>query len=315
MRAGVSVVVPFFNEEDGIIDFCEKFDSFARDMNFDTEIIFVNDGSTDSTVQKMKMFSFKNVKSVVLLNFTRNFGSQAAIRAGISKAKYDICTWISVDLQEPMELIPISYEKLQSKNIDIVYIEKEEIDVNPISRFMSKQYNKLMRKYAIKNYPSGGIGALVFDKKVKDYLNEHIEINSAIVLQLLNAGFKNEIVSMKFFAREKGQSKWTLSKKIKIFIDSFVSFSYAPIRLVSSAGILIFFIGLVIAVATVINKLMHPLVNAGYTTIVSVVAMGFGITNISIGIIAEYLWRTFDVSRHQVPFVISEEEKIVETKE
>lgn len=312
---GVTVVVPFFNEEEGIMTFCTRIDQYVSKVTFPVELVFVNDGSTDRTVNVIENFDFREVDSVKVISFTRNYGSQAAIRAGILHSKYDICTWISVDLQEPLDLISLSYNEIMENKVNIVYIEKDEIDVNPISRFFSKQYNYLMRRYAIKDYPSGGIGALVFDRKVKDFLNGNVEINSAIVLQLLNSGFRNKIFSLKFNAREMGHSKWTFSKKLKILIDSFVSFSYMPIRMVSSIGIAIFFIGLLIALLTLINKFIHPNVPVGYSTIVGVVTMGFGVTNISLGIIAEYLWRTFDVSRHQVPFIISEEIVIKEYEE
>ncbi len=312
---GMSVIVPFLNEEESIVAFCDAFDNYVEEISFPVELIFVDDGSTDNTDILLKSYSFKSVKEAKVIHFTRSFGAQAAIRAGILNAQYNICTWISVDLQEPLDMIPISYEKIISGLVDIIYIEKEEIAVSPLSRFFSKRYNSLMRKYAIKNYPSGGIGAVVFNEKVRNYLNSNIEINSAIVLQLLNAGFRYELIPMKFLARRAGNSKWTFSKKIKIFIDSFVSFSYMPIRVVSIVGIIMFLGGLVIALATIVNKLLHPLVPVGYSTIVSALAVGFGITNISLGIVAEYLWRTFDVSRHQEPFIISNEVNLIECKQ
>lgn len=312
---GVSVVVPFLNEEEGILHFCQTFDSFVGEMKFPLELVFVDDGSTDNTLNIILSYNFVHVKEVKVIRFTRNFGFQPAVRAGFLKAKYNICTWISVDLQEPLCLIPLSKEKLLSEEVDIVYIEKKSIDVSLISRAFSKMYYCLMKKYAIKNYPQKGIGGAVFSRKVKDYLNSNVETNSAILLQLLSAGFKHSSISMEFAAREAGQSKWTFSKKLKIFVDSFVSFSYMPIRMVSSVGIVIFLIGLIIAIVTICNKIANPLVPIGYSTIVSVIALGFGITNISLGIIAEYLWRTFDVSRHQVPFIISEEVVIKENEQ
>lgn len=306
-ESGVSVVVPFLNEEDGILIFCKTFDDFVKQLNFPIELILVDDGSTDNTLNLILSYVFTNVNEVKVIRFTRNFGFQAAVRAGILKAKYDICTWISVDLQEPLELIPCSYKKLLLKQVDIVYVEKERIVVNPISRSFSKIFYLLMKKYAIKNYPQKGIGAVLFNRKVIDYLNDNIETNSAILLQLLDAGFHYCSIPMQFSARECGKSRWTLSKKIKIFIDSFVSFSYMPIRLVSLLGVFMLIIGLVTGIITVYNKLSNPFILAGYSTIVSVLALGFGITNISLGIIAEYLWRTLEVSRQRPAFIISEE--------
>ncbi len=309
---GVSVVAPFLNEEEGILHFCETFDIFAKGVSFPIELIFVDDGSVDQTLSILLNYKFEFVSEVRVVKFSRNFGFQSAVRAGFAKAKYSICTWVSIDLQEPLDMISVSYKKIMSKQVDIVFIEKESIDVGIISRLCSKIYYRLMQRYAIKDYPQVGVGGVVFNSKVKDYININLESNSAILLQLLNAGFIQEYIPMEFSARETGQSKWTFSKKLKIFIDSFVSFSYMPIRMVSSVGIIIFLIGFFFALVTIINRFVHPSVAVGYSTIVSVLAIGFGVTNISLGIIAEYLWRIFDVSKHQVPFIISEEVVIKE---
>lgn len=312
---GVSVVVPFLNEEDGILFFCKTLDEYAKSVDFPIELIFVDDGSVDQTLSILLTYQFEYISDVTLIKFSKNFGFQSAVRAGFLKAKFSVSTWMSVDLQEPLDMISVSYRKIMSERVDVVFIEKESIDVSFISRSCSKVYYWLMKTYAIRNYPQVGVGGVAFNSIVREYLNSNIESNSAVLLQLMDAGFKQEYIPMEFSAREMGQSKWTFSKKLKILIDSFVSFSYAPIRMVSSIGIFIFAIGFIIALVTVINKYIHQSVTVGYSTIVSVLAMGFGITNISLGIIAEYLWRTFDVAKHKVPFIISEEVVIKENEE
>ena len=119
-------------------------------------------------------------------------------------------------------------------------------------------------------------------------------------------------LSLDYKERSIGISKWTLAKKIKLLIDSFVAFSYMPIRLVSLLGIAMFILGIVIGIVTMINKMCNPEVPIGYSTIISIMAIGFGITNISLGIIAEYLWRAYDASRKRPAFIISSINTIVE---
>jgi len=126
------------------------------------------------------------------------------------------------------------------------------------------------------------------------------------MLQIMDAGFKYATISLDFNERSAGVSKWTLSKKIKLFIDSFVAFSFMPIRLVSMIGIIIFFIGILIGIFTIINKFINPSVPIGYSTLASIMALGFGVTNISLGIIAEYLWRAYDAARKRPVFIVSE---------
>ena len=163
-----------------------------------------------------------------------------------------------------------------------------------------------MRKYAVKEFESGGINSIMMNQKMLDALNQNIESNSSIVLQILSYGYKHITISLEYHARSGGKSKWTLSKKIKLFIDSFVAFSFTPIRLVSLTGIVMFLIGCIIGAVAIINKLVNPLVPIGYSTIASILALGFGITNISLGIIAEYLWRTYDAARKRPVFLISD---------
>ena len=302
---GFSIVVPFFNEEDGITEFCKAIDDYAKQLNFYIELVFVNDGSIDDSEARLKEYKFSNINKVKLVNLSKNYGSHAAIRAGISKAYYDNCTWLGSDLQEPLELIKMSFDKLLD-GFDAVYIEKKTVKVSQANRVFSKAYSKLMRKYAVKTYASGGTSVIVFNKKIKDLLNDNVESNSSIVLQIMDSGFKYTTLSMDFNERGSGVSKWTLSKKIKMFIDSFVAFSFMPIRLVSIVGIAMFMIGIFIGIFTLSNKLFNPTVPIGYSTLACIMSLGFGITNISLGIIAEYLWRTYDAARKRPVFIVSE---------
>lgn len=304
---GMSIIVPFLNEEEGIELFCTEFDKYVGTLSFPIEVVFVNDGSTDKSVELIRKQTFTNIAKVQIIDLSKNYGSHAAIRAGVSKASYDICTWLGSDLQEPLELIPLSYEKITGEGYDAVYVEKKSVGVSAANRAFSKMYSKMMQKYAVKSYSSGGTSTIVFNGKIKKFLNDNIEGNSSIMLQIMDAGFKYFNVSLDYKERAAGASKWTLQKKIKLLIDSFVSFSFMPIRLVSIIGVLMFVIGVFVGVFSVINKLVNPDVPMGYSTLISIMAMGFGITNISLGIIAEYLWRAYDAARRRPVFIISEE--------
>jgi len=302
---GISVVVPFLNEEDGIELFCKEIDAYAKTIDFDMEIVFVDDGSTDQTANLIRGYQFQNIKKAQLISLSKNFGSHAAIRAGISKARYDICTWLGSDLQEPLELLEQSYQKIVQEGYDAVYVErKKPQNAGILNNIFSSIYSALMHKYAVKNYSEGGTSTIVFNKKIKDFLNENIEANSVIMLQIIDAGYRFTKMEMEYKPRVSGKSKWTLSKKIKLFIDSFVSFSFMPIRLVSIIGVFIFFVGLIIGLVTIVNRLLNPDVLVGYSTLASILALGFGVTNISLGIIAEYLWRTLDAARKRPVFII-----------
>ena len=303
-KAGMSVIVPFLNEEEGILLFCETVDEFAGGLGFPLELVFVNDGSTDRSAEILAGYRFRNIGKAQLVNLSKNYGSHAAIRAGLTRASYGICTWIGSDLQEPLELIPAAMEKIR-EGYDVVYIEKESIVVSKANRMFSRIYSWLVQKFAVPNYSSGGISTIVFNKKIKDYLNSNIENNSSIMLQIMDAGFRDITLPMHFNERSAGVSKWTLKKKIKLLIDSFVAFSFAPIRLVTIVGFFLFALGILIGLITIINKIVNPAVPGGYSTLICVLSLGFGITNISLGIVAEYLWRAYDAARGRPCFIIA----------
>lgn len=302
---GLSVIVPFLNEEEGIWTFCETLDSFSVTLDYPLELVFVDDGSTDATVERLKDYTFRHIPDVRLIRLSHNFGSHAAIRAGISQAKYEYCTWLGSDLQEPLELLTEGYRKLREGN-NVVYVEKKTIQVSKANRAFSRVYSYLMRKFAVKNYSSGGISTILFDGHIKELLNRNIESNSSIMLQIMDAGFQSCTISLDFHERKTGVSKWTVSKKIKLFIDSFVAFSFMPIRLVSLVGIFLFGLGLIVGIIALIRSIIQGSGVGSYSLLIGIISIGFGITNISLGIIAEYLWRAYDAARKRPTFIIAD---------
>jgi polyisoprenyl-phosphate glycosyltransferase len=177
-------------------------------------------------------------------------------------------------------------------------------------RQFSKFYSKLMQKYVNKRYPAKGFDVVLFNRKVAEAVNKNVEANSSIFLQILNLGFRQDFVEYQKAARKEGKSKWTIAKKVKLLIDSFVGFSFAPIRLVSIIGILFFIAGMIWSAYIVFRKLVFDDLASGWPALMSILMIGFGITNISLGIIAEYLWRTLDASRKRPVFIIDEVKEI-----
>ena len=301
----VSIIVPFLNETDCITQYCDFINTFSKDKPFAIELIFVDDGSTDDTDAIIAAYDFTYCKAVKLIKLSKNHGSHAAMRAGIFHAAGDYITYVGADLQEPDDMVSVMYETIQN-GFDAVYVEKKKIKVSAVTRAFSLLYSALMRRWAVKNYGAGGINNIMFNRKIRDYLNSNIESNSSLMLQIIDAGFKSTTIEMAYKDRVSGTSKWTLGKKMKLFIDSFVAFSFVPIRFVSIIGILMFLAGFLFGIITIVNRILNPGVAAGFATLASLLAIGFGITNISLGIVAEYLWRTFDAARSRPVFIISE---------
>jgi dolichol-phosphate mannosyltransferase len=310
----VTVIIPIFNEYEGIpflVDSLNEF--FGQNSNLNAEVIFVNDGSKDNSVERLTAMAHKTYKAKVI-SFSRNFGSHAALRAGISHASGDYICFNYADLQDPLELI-IQMKALMDEGNDIIWAQRESTKVPWGEKVFSKFYARLMQKFAFKNFPEKGFDIVMFNKKVAAEVNKNVEANSSIFLQILGMGFKQTSITYKKRERKTGVSKWTLSKKIKLFIDSFVAFSYAPIRFVTIVGITFFFVGALFAVYIIVRKIVYDDLAAGWPATLSILMIGFGITNISLGIIAEYLWRTLDASRKRQVFIIDDIKELNRTED
>ncbi len=302
---GISVVVPVYNEEKNLPLLIEELNgSLVSEKDVVFEIVFVDDGSTDKSFEILQNSRY-NGYAVKIVKLSRNFGSHLALRAGIYHSSHDIVTFKYADLQESMQTIMALFNKLK-QGYDMVWGLRKFTGLNFAKRISSKIYAFLMRKFVMPNFPETGVDLVIFNKKVKELLNSNIEKNSSIFLQILNFGLKQGHVFYEKGERAFGKSKWTFSKKIKIFIDSFVNFSYKPIRFVSLIGIILAVIGFLWLGYVVFRKLFIGDVPSGWATLNGILLIGFGITNISLGIIAEYLWRTLDAARGGQPFIVDE---------
>lgn len=304
MTPDISLIIPFLNEEENIPRLVSVLNAYLPSLGLDIELIFVDDGSTDQSLERLKQAEHRQYTAKII-SLSKNYGSHAALRAGILKASGCKITFLSADLQNPVELIGKLYHKSE-EGYDVVWAEREKAEIEFVEKVFSKSYAWLMRKFAVSHYPQNGYDVVLFNTKVQNVLNQHIESNSSLFLQILTLGFRCASISYRKRAREAGQSKWTVSKKIKLLIDSFIAFSYAPIRLVSLAGISLAMLGFLWAVYLAFRALLFDDLNPGWPLLISTLMMGFGVTNISLGIIAEYLWRSLDVVRKRDVFIINE---------
>jgi polyisoprenyl-phosphate glycosyltransferase len=302
-KISVSVIIPIYNEYEGIPFLVDSLNEFFKEHdNFNAEVLFVNDGSKDNSVSRLREMKHQSYNAK-LISFSKNFGSHAALRAGISAASGEFICFNYADLQDPLELIHVMHEKMQEGN-DIIWASRESTKVSLAEKLFSSFYASLMKKFAFSNFPEKGFDIAMFNTKVAKEVNSNVEANSSIFLQILGMGFRQASITYKKRERKVGISKWTFSKKVKLFIDSFVAFSYAPIRFVTIVGILFFIIGTLWTIYIIIRELLYHNLASGWPALVSILMIGFGITNISLGIIAEYLWRTLDASRKRPVYII-----------
>ncbi len=298
----ISIIIPFLNEEENIPFLASEINAFIDKNDFlKFEIILVNDGSSDGSLTMISTTCFP--ENTRIISLSKNFGSHAALRAGILNAKGKYIGFLYADLQDPIENI-VAMHALAIEGNDIVWGTRKSTEAGWLEKAFSKGYARLMKRFVNPQFPDKGFDIVMLSRKVASALNANIESNSSIFLQLLNLGFRQGEIQYEKKKRVGGKSKWTLSKKIKLLVDSFIAFSYAPIRFVTYTGILFFIIGIAWTIYITIRKFMFNDLASGWPMLTSILFLGFGLTNISLGIIAEYLWRTLDTSRKRPVFII-----------
>jgi polyisoprenyl-phosphate glycosyltransferase len=305
MMYDLSVIIPFLNESGNIERLTTELNIFFETKkNWNVEVVFVDDGSNDDSVALLGQARCEHYTPKII-KLSKNYGSHAALRAGILHAEGKFISFMYADLQDPLELIERMYALMQEGN-EIVWAVRKSTQAGFSEKLFSQTYAYLMQKYAMKNFPTKGFDIVIFGQKVRRELNQNIEANSSIFLQILTMGFRQTTIDYDKQARKAGKSKWTFSKKVKMFVDSFIAFSFAPIRFVTFVGVLLFILGGIFGSYIVLRKLIYNDLQQGWASLIAVLMLGFGITNISLGIIAEYLWRTLDASRKRPVFIIDD---------
>ncbi len=302
----VSIVIPVYYNEDNLRPlYADIKEKFIDKIDYDYEIVLVNDGSKDKSYEVMKELA-KADPHVKPISLSRNFGSHAACLCGLSNSTGDCVVVKAADLQEPTELILDMIDSWKAGN-NVVLACREDREESRSQVGFANLYYWLVRKTSLPNMPKHGFDIYLLDRKVIKVIEELDEKNSAITGQILWSGFRTGIVYYTRKARKVGKSKWTLKKKIRLVSDTLFSFSTLPIRILEIVGVLSFVIGIVWAIVVLVAKLAGNIPVSGFTTLFIFNLLSFGVTMLSMGILGEYLWRTFDASRNRPPYIIEDD--------
>ncbi len=305
----LSIIIPVYYNEDNLKPLYEDIRRKIIDViDYDYEIVLVNDGSLDNSYAVMKELA-KADKHIKVVSLSRNFGSHAAILCGLAKCSGDCAVVKAADLQEPTELILEMVDRWKKGN-NVVLAVREGREESKQQTLFANLYYTLVRKTALPNMPKGGFDVYLLDRKVINVLMALDEKNSALTGQILWGGFRTDKVYYTRLAREIGTSKWTLKKKIRLVTDTLFSFSTLPIKAVSLIGTCSFIGALIWAILVFIFKLSGLIEVSGWTTLFIFNLFSFGVIMLTLGILGEYLWRTFDASRNRPPYIIEDENEI-----
>jgi polyisoprenyl-phosphate glycosyltransferase len=299
----VSVIIPSYNEACNLPAFYEVIARITADLSaYDFEFLFVDDGSTDDTMPvlfRLRQFD----RRVKVLRLSRNFGSHAACLAGLMSAQGEFTTFLAADLQDPPEVISELLAKIE-EGFDVVYAVRSQRYDPRVTVWFANAYNRLMRRYAIPSWPMRGTDVFMIRRAVADVVIRWRQKNTSIFAQMLWVGFRQAAIGYTKQRRGAGLSKWTLAKKLKLLADSFVSFSFSPIRLISYSGMALSAVGFAYALFIVLDKLFRGMPVQGWASLMVVLLLVSGFQLLTLGVIGEYLWRVADEVRGAPPFVI-----------
>jgi glycosyltransferase involved in cell wall biosynthesis len=309
----ISIIVPCFNEEKTIGIFIENItpvlSQIYEKFSLDYEIIFVNDGSHDNT-QKILNDLNNNDPKTHFISFSRNFGKEAALYAGIKKScgKY-VCT-IDVDMQDPPSLIPVMLEFIiNTEGYDCAGSRRvTRKGEPPIRSFFAKIFYKLISQMADIDIVDGVRDFRVMKRKMADAflsLTEHNRFSKGIFPWL---GFKTKYFEFKNVKRSAGETKWSFWKLLLYSFDAIAAFSIKPLSIASFSGIVLFFIAILIIVFLIIRKILFGDPVAGWPSLVCIIIFCSGIQLISTGILGQYLAKAY-IEIKQRPLYIIDEEK------
>lgn len=301
----ISIVIPVYYNEDTLMDLYEDMQAKILDKLEEYELVFVDDGSGDNSWEIMNRIGAMD-ENVRLVRLSRNFGEHAALLAGLSVCTGDCAVTKQADLQEDSLLILDMYEKWKQGNKVVLAVRRSR-DENRVKVFFANMYYALVRKFVNSSMPAGGCDCYLIDRKVIEILERMDEKNSSLTLQVLWAGFKTEKVYFDRKDREKGKSRWTLGKKVKLVLDSMMSFSYVPIRLMTIIGVIFNIGAIALFISVIVEYFTKGTPMVGWSSLMCVALCSFGLILLMLGILGEYIWRTLDAARTRPTFIIDEQ--------
>lgn len=301
----LSVVVPCHNEQLNVPLLHKRLCAALQGTRVDWELILVDDHSNDATFAVAKDLAASDQR-VKALRLARNVGSHLAIICGTEHASGDAIVVLAADLQDPPDLIPKMLEQWRAGSQIVWAVRDARLGISYIDRLSSQLFNRIMAKII----PSAdidreGVDFFLIDRVVGDALQAHRETNISVFALLQWMGFRQSKAYYTKHARTHGQSSWSLRKKLKLFVDSIVSFSFLPIRAMSLIGILVATAGFLYALFVIMNSFAgHAL--SGWSSIIVVALILGGVQIIMLGVLGEYLWRNLAETRQRPRYLVED---------
>ena len=301
----LSIVVPCFNEESGIEPFLEALSS--TELPVRTEIVFVDDGSSDGTLARIKEAAAGN-PGIKYIAFSRNFGKEAALLAGLRKASGDYVVTMDVDLQDPPSFLPEMFVAVTDGGFDCAATRRADRKGEPpVRSFFARMFYRLMRRYSDVALVDGARDYRMMKRKVVDAVLAMPEVNRFTKGIYQWVGFKTKWISFENAERRTGESKWSFLKLFSYAVDGVLAFTTAPLQIAAAVGCLGWAVSLFALMFVVLRKLVFGDPTAGWASLVCIIVFFFSTVLLFMGIISLYLAKLYRETKRRPVYLVTEE--------
>lgn len=317
-KENLCIIVPCYNEEDVLYEFYEVTNRILeKDMNLsDYEILFVNDGSRDNTNDIIKELSEKD-EHVQFLTFSRNFGKESAMYAGLKYSNAEYTVIMDADLQHPPEILCDMYKEMQSGQYDMIATRRKNRDTDTRFRaFCSRTFYKIMNKISGIDMGNDALDYRMFNKRAKKAMLAMTEYNrfSKGIFEWI--GYRTKWIEIDIAERAAGNSKWSFRKLISYSLEGCVAFSTMPLALSSLFGFVFCTIALLMIILMVVNSIVNGVNGSGFASIICTVLLVGGVQLFCVGILGQYLAKAYLETKNRPIFLLQEmSEKKIEMYE
>ncbi len=305
----LSAIVPCYNEEENITDFYQEFiknDSFFKEKDVELEIWYIDDGSKDNTVSEVKKL-IQMDKRVHLLSFSRNFGKEAAIYAGLEKAGGDYVVFLDADLQDPPSLLPEMFAYLEQGYDSVATRRVTRKGEPPIRSFFARMFYRLMRKISQTEIMDGARDYRLMTRKAADAILSMKEYNRFSKGIFGWIGFETKWIEFENVERKKGETKWSFWKLFLYSIDGITAFSTAPLAFAAFMGVLFCIVAFVLILVTIVRKALFGDPTSGWPSLVCIISLISGVQLFCLGIVGQYLAKTYMEVKRRPIYLVKEE--------
>lgn len=305
----LSVIVPCYNEEENVEPFYTelmKNEAFFKEKDVELEILYIDDGSVDRTKEKAKELHEKDER-VHLISFSRNFGKEAAMFAGLEHAKGDYVVMMDVDLQDPPALLPEMFSYLEQGYDSVATRRVNRKGEPPIRSFFARMFYRLMKKISKTEMMDGARDYRLMTRQMVDSILSMREYNRFTKGIFGWVGFQTKWIEFENVERARGETKWNFWKLLMYSFEGIVAFSTAPLMLASLAGVLFCLIAFAMIIFIIVRKMIFGDPVAGWPSLVCIILMTSGVQFFCTGILGQYLARTYMEVKKRPIYLVKEE--------